>query len=86
MCKDCLFGDIFIISDLKRRRVRWLSNNEVQGMWKEPVMAWFNLLSRIVIKTKQFHYFRTTYFTKTLAKNVRLGGFSYILIYGRKGH
>ena len=54
-------------------------------MWKEPVMAWFNLLSRIMIETKQFHYFRTTYFTKTLAKNVRLGGFSYILIYGRKG-
>jgi len=54
-------------------------------MWKEPVMAWFNLLSRIVIEIKQFHYFRTAYFTKTLTKNVRLGKFSYILFYSRKG-
>jgi len=46
-------------------------------MWKELVMAWFELLSRIVVEIKQFHYFRTTYFTKTLAKNVRLGRFSY---------
>jgi len=77
MCKDCLFSDIFISSDLKRRRLRWLLNNEVQVMWKEPAMAWFKLLSRIVVEIKQFHYFRTTYFTKTLAKNVRLSGFSY---------
>jgi hypothetical protein len=54
-------------------------------MWKEPVMAWFKLLSRIVIEIKPFHYFRTVYFTKTLAKNVRLGGLFYILFYGRKG-
>jgi hypothetical protein len=57
----------------------------MQGMWKEPIMAWFKLLSRIKIEIKQFHYFRTAYFTKTLAKNVRLGGFYYILYYGRKG-
>ena len=85
MCKVCLFGDIFISADLKRRRVRWFSNNEVQGKWKEPAMAWFKLLSRIVIETKQFYYFRAVYFTKTLAKNVHLAGFSYILFYGRKG-
>lgn len=54
-------------------------------MWKEPVVAWFKLLSRIVIEIKQSHYFRAVYFTKTLAKNVRLGGFYCILFYGRKG-
>jgi hypothetical protein len=31
-------------------------------------MAWFKLISRIVIEIKLFHYFSTVYFTKTLGE------------------
>ena len=41
-------------------------------MSEEPVMAWFKLLSRIVIEIKQFHYFRTMYLTKTPSEECTL--------------
>jgi len=43
-------------------------------MWKEPVVAWFKLLSRIVIEIKQLHYFRTAYFTKTWRRTYAWAG------------